>query len=117
MYMCIRTWRGEKLDDFSHPSQEGLEGLSDLLPLSVAPLSNDVDDRVFICSCRQQQAGGFVKTLCFYKIIAAHMFESSRGRSYRIPSLLSSALEHPQRGQSRLQGAMLASAGGVEQHN
>lgn len=37
----------------SHPSQEGLEALSDLLPLSIASLCDDVNDCVFISSCRQ----------------------------------------------------------------
>lgn len=36
----------------SHPSQEGFEGLSNLLPLSIASPCNNVNDCIFICSCR-----------------------------------------------------------------
>lgn len=46
---------------FPHPSQEGFEGLSDLLPLSIASLRNNVNDCVFVCSCGQRQAVAFVK--------------------------------------------------------
>lgn len=38
----------------SHPSQEGFEGLSDLLPLCIASLCNNVNDCVFICSCSHE---------------------------------------------------------------
>lgn len=38
-----------------HPSQKGFKGLSDLLPLGIAPLCNNVNDCVFICSCRHKR--------------------------------------------------------------
>lgn len=63
---------------FSHPSQERFEGLSDLLSLSVASLCNDVNDCIFICSCKQYQAVTFVKKL-FCKVLAALMCFSFLG--------------------------------------
>lgn len=99
----------------SHPSQEGFEGLSDLLPLSVASLCNNVNDCIFICSCGRQKAVTFAKhvfvELWQYKCALAFRV------AYRIPSWLSSALERQRQGQNWLQAGVLASADLVEGHS
>lgn len=35
----------------SYPSQEGFEGLSYLLPLSIVSLGYNVNNCIFVCSC------------------------------------------------------------------
>lgn len=99
----------------SHPSQEGFEGLSDLLPLSVASLRNNVNDCIFVCSCGWQQAVTFSQHV-FVELWQCKCALAFRV-AYRIPSWLSSALERQQQGQNWLQGGALASADVEEGHS